>query len=60
MPPSTYDCASEVSEQHSVVLVSSTVNLSEVRLEVRYDGVVLVGTVSVRGDATAMSDYTPR
>lgn len=48
----TYDGAGEVSEQHPVVLVGSTVNLGEVCLEVRHNGVVLVGTVTVRGDAT--------
>ncbi len=40
-----------MSEQHPVVLVRSAVDLGEVCLEVRYDGVVLIGTVAVGGDA---------
>ena len=38
-------------EEHSVVLVIATVNLSEVRLEVRYHRVVLVCAIAIGCDA---------
>ena len=46
-----------MSEKDTVVLVVTTVNLSEMSLEVRHDRIILVRAVAVRSDAAKKMSF---